>query len=399
MTSDDLNQLFASAREIPVETAPEQIAGWVGASAAASTGVLGIAAKLKLLIAKKTFIIMGTILSVTSLGIVLTMSLNTQDPQSSPSEKVHFSEIILDDHVQKEEPKAIQILFEDTTLPSQKIKESPHATPTSIPLAEPTTLDSPKGVMAPRRGSKVAKRYKASLAPQLQVSRSYQAPKAKKDKNPELKGDGNVTKVDRKVGSFKEIEINGVIDVILTQGNQEKVVIETDSNLQEQIETEVSGELLIISTKKGSMKKVTKMIAHVTVKDLSKIKNSGVGDITCENAIKSNSLELDVNNVGDIDLQLDCVALEVDFRGVGDLKLEGTAKTATVKSSGVGNIKAYGLDVATMKMKHTGVGNALIYVSEDLTLKYSGVGNVNYKGNPKKKDIKKSGVGSVKNKS
>ncbi|XOV66136.1 MAG: head GIN domain-containing protein [Fluviicola sp.] len=400
MTSDDLNQLFASARDIPVETAPEQVAGWVGTAAATSTGVLGMAAKLKLIIAKKTFIIMGIILSVTSLGVILTMSLSSnQTTKEKTPEYDNLTAAHVEDPVRKEASKQTQIIFEDTvsTAPqSVKLPAPPNPT-LSLPAAAPIP---PMPVMAPfDQQVQVHGRGFGDFTPQLDVPGVNYTPKGEKDNNPEIKGNGKVTKMDRSVGPFKEIHVSGIVDVVITQGDQEKVVVETDSNLQEYVSTEVDGNKLVIKNAKGNFKKLSKMVAHVTVKDLSKIKSTGVGDMTCEGVIESNSLALDINNVGDLSLKLDCVALEVDLNGVGNLTLEGTAQKATVTSSGVGNLKAYDLEVATMNMKHSGVGNASIYVSEDLTLKYTGVGNVNYKGNPKKKDIKNSGVGSVKNKS
>lgn len=225
------------------------------------------------------------------------------------------------------------------------------------------------------------------------------AKKKDDDKAKSVKGNGEVTNGERSIQSFSEINISGVFDVILTQGDKEAVSVETDSNLQEYILVENDGSSLILKNKKVKIKKSTKMVVHVTVKDLSKIQSTGVGDVTCDNTIKSNTLDLVMNNVGDTKLDLDCQTLNVTYKGVGDCILSGKATTSKIKYAGVGNLKAFDLQVGTMNITHTGVGDANIHVFQDLTLDFRGVGDVNFKGNPEKKEIKKAGVGAVKNKS
>jgi len=46
-----------------------------------------------------------------------------------------------------------------------------------------------------------------------------------------LKGDGNVVKSERKVSSFNYIEVEDGIDLYVTQGNDNELVIEADQNL------------------------------------------------------------------------------------------------------------------------------------------------------------------------
>jgi hypothetical protein len=214
-----------------------------------------------------------------------------------------------------------------------------------------------------------------------------------------VEGDGNVIKQDRAISSFTEIEISGIFDVIITQGDQEKVTVETDANLQEYVITKNDGATLILENGSAKFEKITKMRVFVVVKDISRIKTNGVGDLTSESTIKSSKLVLNIGSVGDADLEVDCNELEVKHCGVGDLKLKGSSQTAVIRSSAVGDLRAYELAVATMNIRHSGVGDASINVSEDLTVDFSGVGDVHFKGSPKKKDITKNGIGTVKDKS
>ena len=61
-----------------------------------------------------------------------------------------------------------------------------------------------------------------------------------------IKGTGKVIKSEREVKDFKSIVLKSGIDLILTQDTLEKVLVETDENLQKIIKTEVAdGELKI----------------------------------------------------------------------------------------------------------------------------------------------------------
>lgn len=397
MTSEKLNQLFAAAREIPAETAPEQVADWVGAAAASSAGVLGVAAKLKLFIAKKTFIMLGI-----SLGAVGVVFLSTAIIGSSPSTEEKITS-------KKETVSSTKVSDESELTNEQDSKKTkkpskPVADDNNNELSEITAKDSETLAPMPIRQNYRSLKWdegKTILpgfhAPDRQTI--FQPKNKVKGNSNGIKGNGEVIKQERSVKPFSEIYIKGAFDVVLSQGTEEKVIVETDSNLQECVVVENDGSVLELKNSKSRIKKSTKMVVYVTVKDLSKIRNTGVGDIVCDNALKSKTMELVLSNVGDVKLIIDCAELNVEYSGVGDLSLSGSAKKSKINTSAVGDLKAFDLLVETMNILHTGVGDVAINVSKELILDFRGVGDVRYKGSPDKKDITKAGVGSVKKKS
>jgi len=389
MNSEKLNQLFATAREIPVETSPDQIAEWVGVAAASTTGVLGIAAKLKLLIAKKTFIMLGISMGTVSVVVVSTLLIG-----SAPSTEKSTSN--------KQKPNAALVVNqnETDTVPDLNKLSKPDEIERNnhVPETETPVKIKEKSVpqMVPIDRILLPFNFEEGLVP---FSQSFDR-NCKTDQTDEkpknLKGNGEVIKQERTVQSFSEIEICGIFDVVLTQGTTEKVIVETDANLQECVIVENKGNVLELKNSKAKIKRPTKMIVYVTLKDISKIKNTGVGDINCDNTLNSNSIELVLSNVGDVSMNLKCDVLNVDFNGVGDLELRGSAIKSKISSAAVGDLKAFDLAIETLDILHSGVGDASINVSKELTIDFRGVGDIIYKGNPSTKDITKSGVGKVK---
>ncbi|MBX7043118.1 MAG: DUF2807 domain-containing protein [Ignavibacteria bacterium] len=212
-----------------------------------------------------------------------------------------------------------------------------------------------------------------------------------------VKGNGTVSKRTYNVGSFDKIELNGIFNTVLSQGTEEKVVIETDENLQQYLKPVVSGGTLLIETNEDvNIRNTTKMEVHVTLRNLSTISNNGVGNISSQGKLSLGDLKIESNGVGNIKLDMDAGKLVLEMASVGNIKLEGSADQGDFLISGVGNVKAEDMAIKTLKIKSSGVGNASVYVTGLIYPEIEGAGNIRCKGNPTVKDLKQNGIGTFK---
>ena len=79
-------------------------------------------------------------------------------------------------------------------------------------------------------------------------------------------GNGNVTKEERTVNQeFDKVRGSSGIDVYLTEGSENKIVVEADENLLEIIETNISNGKLTIKANKNIGRSKAKKV-HVTYK-------------------------------------------------------------------------------------------------------------------------------------
>lgn len=190
----------------------------------------------------------------------------------------------------------------------------------------------------------------------------------------------NPVKENRKVSHFNEIDINGTMNIYLSQGNKESVVVETTEKLQPVVIIKVKNKVLYVKTENGfHIREPKKINVYITVKDLNKIQYDGVGNLKCLTEI----------NVPKLDVYKD---------GVGNIFLNGSANNALFSNDGVGNIKAFNFIVKHLTIRNTGVGNMEIYASKTLSISKSGVGNIYYRGNAVITDIKSTGVGKIQKK-
>ena len=109
MKEQDLNKLFEVARSAEPETSPEEVSGWLALAGVGGIGALGLAAKLKLLIAKKSVIMIGSlgIIGVASMGIASLLGPNQQAPK-----EIEQVSVVL----QQEAPVEDNLIEEETVL-------------------------------------------------------------------------------------------------------------------------------------------------------------------------------------------------------------------------------------------------------------------------------------------
>ena len=126
-----------------------------------------------------------------------------------------------------------------------------------------------------------------------------------------VRGNGNVTKEVRDVSSFKGVKASAGINVYLFQGNEEKVVVEADENLQECIIVEIDGNVLKCKID-CNVRNSTKMNVYVNFKDLNFIKASSGADVYGETLIETEDLEIDASSSGDVKVKVKVENLECD---------------------------------------------------------------------------------------
>jgi len=213
----------------------------------------------------------------------------------------------------------------------------------------------------------------------------------------EITGDGNVVKETRSISSFSEITTEGVVNVYLSQGSTESVVIEADKNLIPYIITKSDGDKLVIKTNDNiEIEGSTKMNVYVTLKNITKLENNNVGKLETVNQLNLSSLKIDDSSVGSTKLDLKCNDLTVDFNSVGNLTLKGEITNVSIDHNGVGNVNAEDLSADIVKIDNNGVGNAEVKSNKELYMNLNGIGNISYKGNGVIKEININGLGKVK---
>lgn len=195
-------------------------------------------------------------------------------------------------------------------------------------------------------------------------------------------GNGKITTERRNATNFDEIEIDGVLDVYLKQGEMYRVEVVTDENLQDIVETKTINGILYVDTEDEVDYDATKMDVYITVPDLQRIKLDGVTALRTEDTLNLEKIEIEKRNTGLLSFDVIVNKLTIYSDGVGDLELFGKGQNVVIENVMVGDINAFGFKVYNLDLKHQGTGKVEVYVTNSLAIDISGVGDVYCKGNP-----------------
>jgi hypothetical protein len=203
-------------------------------------------------------------------------------------------------------------------------------------------------------------------------------------------------------GSFTGIKASGGIDVYLTQGNNEAVVVSASKDkYKEYIKTEVKEGILYVYYKNpdgagiyiNGYKKNLRVYISFTA--LEKIAASGACDIHITGVITVPSLSIDMSGASDLKGEVKVSNLKVDVSGASDVRLSGTATDAYLEASGASDVKCYDLITNNCKVSASGASDINITVNNELNVSASGASDVFYKGTCVIKEMRSSGASSI----
>lgn len=190
-----------------------------------------------------------------------------------------------------------------------------------------------------------------------------------------ISGEGSVVKKEISLSDINSIGLGISGTVYLTPGNSQKVVIEAQQNIIDNIKQEVKNGSWNIGYHKN-VKNHEGVKIYVTLPAVKALSIGGSGKIISKG---------DFNNLGD---------LKFSIGGSGTIEFAGTAKNVHVSIGGSGTVKAPNLKTENCSVSIGGSGDCYIEVSESLKASVAGSGDVHYKGRPKVSSSV-SGSGSV----
>lgn len=231
------------------------------------------------------------------------------------------------------------------------------------------------------------------------------------------RGSGVVVTEERPVSGFTQVELAGIGELLIEQGEAESLVIEAEDNILPKLQAEVSAGVLRLGTERGASISPTKPIRYrLVVTDLSAIKLSGSadliagplavtgpllvaisgsGDVTLDK-VTAQSLDLTISGAGKMAVgaaEVRSVALTIS--GSGSVRIAGGTDDQNITISGSGNYEAGDLQSATAAVRVSGSGSITLWVTDDMSASISGSGNVSYYGSPRI-DFTGGGSGTIR---
>jgi hypothetical protein len=215
---------------------------------------------------------------------------------------------------------------------------------------------------------------------------------------------GNRVTESREVSNFDRVFLRDYGELVITQGEQESLTIETHPDILPQIKTEVKNGELVIKIGGSWLDKLGHALStsltrqpikyDLTVKKLTGLEIAGAVRVNASD-IETDRLALKLGGAGQVNIgALSAEVLEVDLPGAGAINISGKVGKQRIAISGAGSYSAPKLESRRASVDLRGAGQATVWAIEDLDVAIRGLGSVEYYGTPTvKKSV--SGLGSV----
>ncbi len=211
---------------------------------------------------------------------------------------------------------------------------------------------------------------------------------------PHIHGNGKVVKEERSVANFEAISVSNGIEVLINQDTFQKVVAETDENIQKILKTVVSGGKLKIYMEEGVLH-TKKLKVYVTVKSLKSVEGSSGSNVKTDNKITAENLKIDVSSGSHVSMEVACNQLKTESSSGSHLSVSGTAQSISADSSSGASIDAASLVAEKGNASASSGAHVKVQVTKDLKAHASSGGGVTVLGNPATRDTDSSSGGSV----
>ncbi len=211
-----------------------------------------------------------------------------------------------------------------------------------------------------------------------------------------ISGQGDVVKQEIQLETLKGVKLGFSGDIILTQGSPQKIVMEGQQNILDNIKRAVDDGIWRVNFEKN-VRDAKPVKIYITLANLEEAGVSGSGNVTSTNTFQNlGDLEIGVSGSGGVNLSVNASDVESAISGSGDIVLKGTANSLEVSISGSGNITAVDLRTSDCEVSISGSGDATINCTSSIESSISGSGDVRYKGDASKVKASISGSGDVK---
>ncbi len=190
------------------------------------------------------------------------------------------------------------------------------------------------------------------------------------------------------------IELDIQAEVILQQGDEQKVMIEARQDIIDEIETDVNNGTWRIGFDWFDWFHHDIRI-YVTLPSIEYIKQDSRGEIRTDGIFtQEQDLEVEIKSSGDVELEVYLKKLITQIEGRGDIILSGEVEQNEISMKGSGVLRAFGCKASETEIKLEGSGDAYLSVQNSLTGSLSGSGDIYYRGAPEV-DIIVTGTGEV----
>ncbi len=195
---------------------------------------------------------------------------------------------------------------------------------------------------------------------------------------------------------FTRIHLRGPFEVVIIPDSVCRMMVTAPENVFDVIDISSYGGLLSIEIEDKFFKKPKIIHLEIHIQKLRKLEIEGAVDLETRQTLYTDNLKISFEGAGHMDMEIEASKIISIIEGVGEFNLRGKTDYHKVEFSGVGSYDASELLSKYTLVESYGIGSVKVYASYEIHGEVSGVGSVDYYGDPDISEIEATGVGSVR---
>ncbi|HEU4610051.1 MAG TPA: head GIN domain-containing protein [Chitinophagaceae bacterium] len=204
----------------------------------------------------------------------------------------------------------------------------------------------------------------------------------------------------RPVPSFHAIEVNAGIDIYLSQGAEDALVLSAaNRGERDHIRAEVKDGVLYLTfqgKRNGSAWKNGHLRAYISCRDLSMLKASAGSDVIVKGGLRVDQLELQLSGGSDFVGSVEAEKFFIRQSGGSDVRVKGKVQNLKVEGSGGSDFLGKELEATYAIIEMSGGSDARLSVTKEIYADASGGSDIHYTGNPVIRHKSASGAGKIR---
>ncbi len=204
---------------------------------------------------------------------------------------------------------------------------------------------------------------------------------------------GNTTRKELVVGEFSRVLVNLNIELIIKQGEEFEVIVQSGENLVNTIKAEVQGERLVLTNDNGCnvFRKFNQTKVYVTTPKLTEIRTASQFPVHSDGVLSFSNLSLiseDFNEesattTGNFELQIASENLRIVSNNISSFFIEGTVTNLNVNfASGIGRFEGGTLIAQNVQVFHRGTNKMIVHPIQSLKGELRSTGDLLSKNKP-----------------
>ncbi len=214
-----------------------------------------------------------------------------------------------------------------------------------------------------------------------------------------LQSAGDLVREEILVPEFTKITVFEKVALVLSEGDTQKVELETGENLREEVSIAVEGDRLILRNENGCnlFREYGLTIVYVTSPNITEIRSSTGLPIKSDGILSYPSLTLLSESFvvpeaettdGEFDLDLNTGSLSIVVNGIAYFNLRGATQDLNLNiAAGDSRIEAQELIAQTVSINHRGSNDMLVNPQESISGTIRGNGDVISFNRPENVDV------------